>query len=199
MGFGVYRCPSCGIRDVERRKARGAIPRCAECLRASADGRLQTRKREKRQAHMAATALAVCARCGSCFVRHRRSETRCDDCRETEPAVRRAKPHAPQANESNQCRKLKRLGLPLSWLERSDLNCGICKTKAPGGLGGWHFDHDHRCCKKGCPKCFRGVLCSSCNLGLGLFKDDPDRLSAAIDWVLAGDLETSGGVDLGVD
>jgi len=87
----------------------------------------------------------------------------------------------------------------LSWLERSDLNCGICKTKAPGGLGGWHFDHDHRCCKKGCPKCFRGVLCSSCNLGLGLFKDDPDRLSAAIDWVLAGDLETSGGVDLGVD
>lgn len=40
------------------------------------------------------------------------------------------------------------------------------------------IDHDHRCCpmRKSCGHCVRGLLCSSCNLALGLAKDDPDRL-----------------------
>lgn len=109
--------------------------------------------------------------------------------------------HASKVREKSgrQSRKLRRFGLPLSWLELTDTRCGICRTQDPGGRGDWHFDHDHRCCKRGCPKCFRGLLCSQCNLGLGLFKDDPERLSAAIDWVSANELETCGGVDPGVD
>jgi hypothetical protein len=61
--------------------------------------------------------------------------------------------------------------------------CGICKTVEPGGHGYWNRDHDHKCCKRGCSKCIRGILCYYCNMGLGHFKDDPKRLLAAIAWV----------------
>jgi hypothetical protein len=61
--------------------------------------------------------------------------------------------------------------------------CALCKSKDPGGKGTWHVDHDHRCCPypgKSCGKCVRGLLCHGCNLGLGNFEDDINRLKAAI-------------------
>lgn len=49
--------------------------------------------------------------------------------------------------------------------------CAICRRECE------HFalavDHCHE------TKQIRGLLCASCNLGLGKFKDDPDRLEAA--------------------
>lgn len=60
-----------------------------------------------------------------------------------------------------------------------------------------HIDHDHACCptskgrRKKCGKCIRGLLCGNCNTGLGLFKDDPKKLQAAIQY-----LETTGYVDI---
>lgn len=50
-------------------------------------------------------------------------------------------------------------------------------------------DHDHSCreghsIKSGCDKCFRGILCASCNGALGLVRDDPDRLLALAGYLL---------------
>lgn len=47
--------------------------------------------------------------------------------------------------------------------------CPICLTTE----GIWVLDHDHSCCaneysKLRCGKCERGVLCHSCNIGLGI-------------------------------
>jgi recombination endonuclease VII len=54
--------------------------------------------------------------------------------------------------------------------------CAICRTAEPSG-NGWCLDHDHALGN------VRGVLCFKCNTGLGLFKDDPRSLSAAIDYL----------------
>lgn len=55
-----------------------------------------------------------------------------------------------------------------------DGRCAICATGTPGGRGNWHVDHDHDSGK------VRGLLCTNCNVGLGMFKDDIERMRAAI-------------------
>jgi hypothetical protein len=52
--------------------------------------------------------------------------------------------------------------------------CAICSTLTPGGRGEhFHVDHDHA------TGVVRGLLCHNCNLGVGSFKDQPERLEAA--------------------
>jgi hypothetical protein len=54
--------------------------------------------------------------------------------------------------------------------DRQGDKCAICReafTKRP------RIDHSHE------TGLFRGLLCGPCNMGLGLFKDDPKRLHAA--------------------
>jgi Recombination endonuclease VII len=52
--------------------------------------------------------------------------------------------------------------------------CALCLTATPGG-GRSRFcvDHDHESGK------VRGLLCVTCNTGLGLYRDSPDLLRAA--------------------
>ena len=56
--------------------------------------------------------------------------------------------------------------------------CKICKSKE-SGYGRKYFcvDHNHKTNK------IRGLLCYSCNLGLGKFKDDISILKAAIKYL----------------
>jgi hypothetical protein len=63
--------------------------------------------------------------------------------------------------------------------------CAICRTDDPGDQG-WHLDHDHRHCgpNKACSRCWRGLTCSSCNLGLGKFRDEPRLLMLAYLYLL---------------
>lgn len=59
--------------------------------------------------------------------------------------------------------------------------CAICGDDAP-----LQVDHDHDCCDteaSSCGKCNRDLLCGSCNTGLARFKDDPDRLIAAAEYL----------------
>jgi len=51
--------------------------------------------------------------------------------------------------------------------------CAICRTETPGG-NGWATDHSHDSGQT------RGILCQTCNLGIGLMGDDVGRLRAAI-------------------
>ena len=63
--------------------------------------------------------------------------------------------------------------------------CAICGAAEPAGRGRFHIDHSHACCDsaRSCGKCVRGLLCSRCNVALGMINDDPTRLRAAADYV----------------
>jgi hypothetical protein len=54
--------------------------------------------------------------------------------------------------------------------------CAICKKDLEAGKK-THVDHDHFTLK------VRGILCSNCNLGLGMFKDNPEYLENAITYL----------------
>lgn len=61
--------------------------------------------------------------------------------------------------------------------------CAICEQKAKESKHtGWYIDHDHSCCsgEYTCGQCVRGVLCPTCNHGLGHFRDNEGLLSKAI-------------------
>lgn len=70
-------------------------------------------------------------------------------------------------------------------LDRQNHRCGVCKRHTSELPGPLQVDHDHACCpgKKSCGNCIRGLLCNSCNGGLGLFNDDADRLFAALTYL----------------
>jgi hypothetical protein len=57
--------------------------------------------------------------------------------------------------------------------------CAICKEKKVRFWGSTetHLDHCHKTNK------FRGFLCYRCNMALGKFADDPERLMRAADYV----------------
>lgn len=52
--------------------------------------------------------------------------------------------------------------------------CGVHQSQLKKRLG---VDHDH------VRHSVRGLLCSTCNVGLGMFKNDPRSLGAAVDYV----------------
>lgn len=69
--------------------------------------------------------------------------------------------------------------------DRQGGRCAICSAiLSIGTQNGTHVDHDHDTGR------IRGLLCPSCNRGLGQFKDDVDILKAAVSYLeKGGDLE----------
>lgn len=64
-------------------------------------------------------------------------------------------------------------------LEKQRGVCSICKSDKPGGYGKhFNIDHDHVTGK------IRGLLCSNCNTGLGLFQDRIEILQNAITYLI---------------
>lgn len=79
---------------------------------------------------------------------------------------------------------LKRFGLSMEQytkiLSTQKNSCAICHTADPGGKGIYRkfaVDHDHTTGK------MRGLLCHKCNLGISFFKDNPEILRAAIQYL----------------
>jgi len=67
--------------------------------------------------------------------------------------------------------------------EHQQNRCAICDASEPGGQGDFHVDHDHATGK------VRGLLCSRCNTSLGLYRDSPERLRRAADYLARGGVE----------
>lgn len=69
--------------------------------------------------------------------------------------------------------RAKLYGVEPRWLFQrtsSQKVCEVCGQPQPGGL---FIDHDH------VTGAYRGLLCANCNVGLGMFADDPQRLHDA--------------------
>jgi Recombination endonuclease VII len=63
--------------------------------------------------------------------------------------------------------------------------CAICAT-APERAASLHLDHDH------VTGAIRGILCLSCNQGVGKFRDDPGLLERAAAYVRGGRANRTG-------
>lgn len=65
--------------------------------------------------------------------------------------------------------------------------CAVCRRVNEDGRE-LAVDHDHGCCsgRKACGKCVRGLLCSPCNLALGLLREAPEILDAAAAYLRKG-------------
>jgi len=63
--------------------------------------------------------------------------------------------------------------------------CKICGAHKNNVFYGLVVDHDHSCCPKrqSCGKCVRGLLCSNCNTGIGILKENPEVLRKAAKYI----------------
>lgn len=80
----------------------------------------------------------------------------------------------------NTRKRLEKYGLThdeLKALYEQNAVCGVCGTDDWGRYGPV-VDHDHVTGR------IRGILCGTCNTGLGLFRDDPERLRKAIAYLM---------------
>lgn len=76
----------------------------------------------------------------------------------------------------------------LSMLEQQNYVCKVCHNPPSGnGSSGksLHIDHDHSCCpgKSSCGKCIRGLVCWTCNIVLGLVKDNQVLLNELAEYL----------------
>jgi len=87
-----------------------------------------------------------------------------------------------RTKERNRIRRIERHGLTETEYDeifrQQGFGCGVCGDQEPGSKKDWHIDHDHSHCPGayGCKECVRGILCTRCNVGLGMFGDDRDVL-----------------------
>lgn len=88
----------------------------------------------------------------------------------------------PRANQTEKERRrtLRKYGVDQAWfdatLDAQQHRCAICRTDEPGRKN-WSIDHCHATGR------VRGLLCNHCNTAIGLMRDDPAALRAAIDYL----------------
>jgi len=85
--------------------------------------------------------------------------------------------HAANRDKSNYAKRAARLGMTADELEafllKTKNRCMICGKRAKAAEK-FHIDHDHK------DRAVRGLLCLSCNVGIGFFLDNPVLLQKAI-------------------
>lgn len=78
--------------------------------------------------------------------------------------------------------RLKKFGITVAQFDAlllsQDNSCAICKIKfQETNIGRPRLDHDHATGK------IRALLCNNCNIGIGMFRDNPDVLREAAKYV----------------
>lgn len=197
-----YSCPGCGVPYGPRPGGeKGPYPYCETCkakslLRIKEWNKNYNASRPSRKRPKGSLRTLTCRDCQESFQWKVTSGTgphRCSDCmpiREDEfkeqrlAAKRGGKSHSRATQMGHNAKvatKLRHFGISVVTY-RAVKACDSCGDGEPGGKGTWNLDHDHSCCK-GCPSCFRGFLCHYCNTGVGLFRDEPNRLRLAADYL----------------
>lgn len=77
-------------------------------------------------------------------------------------------------------------------LEKQNNTCALCLKKPQELLV---IDHDHACCPgmKTCGNCIRGLLCTPCNMWMGVVDKDPQWLQRAKNWKISNDSRVTTG------
>lgn len=105
----------------------------------------------------------------------------CRECRASDRGRRTDEDHARKVS--------RRYNVPVDWYwTQFSLQGGVCAIcGSPPGVKRLAVDHDHACCPGpgSCGNCIRGLLCPSCNSGLGIFKDDVQLFSKAVNYLKA--------------
>jgi hypothetical protein len=141
--------------------------RTSRALRCSVECNNKAGLANRTAKRMAARAGRSCKRCGDAIPTDLRVAT--DFCSQQ---CRRAWRHADKGRVYQRSRLY---GLTpddyAEMISQQDNRCAICGTMEWGGKSGEpHIDHDHITGE------VRGLLCASCNYGLGCFKDESKRL-----------------------
>lgn len=123
----------------------------------------------------------------------------CGDCREWKPESAFTKTSAARDGFNYVCQRCHasnrleaRYGIDLDHYEAllaaQDGHCKLCPRR-PEANKRLNVDHNHRCCpgELSCGHCIRGLLCTSCNQGLGKFQENGDILMRAAHYVLLND------------
>ena len=96
---------------------------------------------------------------------------------------RNAEYHRDNREKVAQRNRNRRHGINQEWFDakvkKQDNRCAICYKEFESTP---HIDHNHACCPvlRSCDKCRRGLLCSSCNVMIGMSQESEENLQAAI-------------------
>jgi hypothetical protein len=142
------------------------------------------KRRDRRKSELRAT--RGCARCGEVKPLSEYSTGGTVYCRECFNAWRRE--HVTAADHRRRMLKQKYKLTEAAFeamLHAQGGRCAICREEQPSGRGAFHVDHDRACCPgiRSCGECVRSLLCARCNPGIGNFRENPEFLRAAADYV----------------
>lgn len=115
----------------------------------------------------------ICVRCAKTFVQARRGSNKIycgEGCRAA-------------ASKQRNGERFRKYGLTLAeyevFVEACENRCQICgEEPKKSDRYALVVDHDHASGK------IRGLLCNRCNMGIGLFDDDPEKLNRAIRYLM---------------
>lgn len=178
-------CPKCTERKDKRAKMCqschfgpiGKTKTCTSCgvEKPTSEFRIHTRKNPRPRSH-----------CKVCESEAQRERSRRPENKDRMKFNRRNwEKKNPKAHRRIQIRRrLRNKGCPENqldqWIDRylATTHCEICRELPQDRWKSLHVDHCHQ------SGTIRGLICGSCNFGLGKFKDDSKRLIAAAEYLM---------------